>query len=69
MNHLKVCLTSILIVAAINLSGCEGPRRNTPKLQVEDMEICRKGGMVAYLNLRSEIGCQPKPEEYAKPMK
>ena len=36
--------------------------RNT---QAEDMEVCRKADMDAFLNGQSEIRCSPKDKEYA----
>ena len=52
---------------AILLIGCDNRLhwRNTPQQQAEDMEICRKANMNAFLNGQSEIRCSPKDKEYA----
>lgn len=59
----------ILITAAIAiiLTGCDNRLhwRNTPQQQAEDMEVCRKADMDAFLNGQSEIRCSPKDKEYA----
>lgn len=56
-----IVLLSVLMLGV--LSGCK-EYRNTPKLQAEDMEICRKAEMKAYLTMYNEIGCSPTAEEY-----
>lgn len=52
---------------AILLTGCDNRLkwRNTPQQQVEDMEVCRKSDMDAFLNGNREIQCSPKDKEYA----
>ena len=57
----------LLIIAtiAIILTGCDNRLhwRNTPQQRAEDMEICRKANMDAFLNGQSEIRCSPKDKE------
>ena len=52
---------------AIFLTGCDNRLhwRNTPQQQAEDMEVCRKASMNAFLNGNREIQCSPKDKEYA----
>ena len=52
---------------AIILTGCDNRLhwRNNPQQQAEDMEVCRKANMAAFLNGQSEIRCYPKDKEYA----
>ena len=57
----------ITVTIAVLLTGCDNRLhwRNTPQQQAEDMEICRKADMDAFLNGQSEILCSPKDKEYA----
>ena len=52
---------------AIILTACDNRLhwRNTPQQQAEDMEMCRKASMKAYVNGLGEIKCSPKDKEYA----
>ena len=55
----------ILVIASTALLfACSNEYRNSVQQQAEDMEVCRKAGMKAYLNGVDEIRCSPKPEEY-----
>lgn len=60
-------LLLVIATIAILLTGCDTRLhwRNTPQQQAEDMEICRKADMDAFLNGQSEIQCSPKDKEYA----
>jgi len=60
----KFKLTYIVIPIAIFLTGCDNPHRTKVIQQAEDMEMCRKASMKAYVNGFGEIKCSPKPEEY-----
>ena len=59
----------LLFVTAIAtlLTGCDNRLhwRDTPQQQAEDMEVCRKADMDAFLNGNREIQCSPKDKEYA----
>ena len=59
--------TLITATIAILLTGCDNRLhwRNTPQQQAEDMEVCRKADMDAFLNGNREIQCSPKDKEYA----
>ena len=50
---------------AIFLTACDNHHRNKVIQQAEDMEICRKASMKAYINGLGEIKCSPKDKEYA----
>lgn len=56
-----------LFVIAIILTGCDNRLkwRDTPQQQAEDMEVCRKADMDAFLTGNKEILCSPKDKEYA----
>ena len=54
----------ITVAIAILLTACDNPYRNKVTQQAEDMEMCRKANMKAYVNGFGEIKCSPKPEEY-----
>ena len=54
----------LLIVSTTFLFACSNEYRNSVQQQAEDMEVCRKADMKAYLNGVDEIRCSPKPEEY-----
>ena len=54
---LIVCLTVLLF-------ACSDEYRNSVQQQAEDMEVCRKANMKAYLTDFGEIRCSPKDEEY-----
>ena len=64
---MKFKLTYIVIPIATILTGCDNRLhwRNTPQQQAEDMEMCRKANMKAYVNGLGEIQCSPKDKEYA----
>lgn len=61
---MKFKLTYIVIPIATILTACDNPYRNKVIQQAEDMEMCRKASMKAYINGLGEIKCSPKPEEY-----
>lgn len=61
---MKFKLTYIVIPVAILLTACDNPPRTKTYQQAEDMEMCRKASMKAYVNEFGEIKCSPKPEEY-----
>lgn len=61
---MKFKLTYIVIPIATILTACDTPYRNKVIQQAEDMEVCRKASMKAYVNGLGEIKCSPKPEEY-----
>ena len=50
---------------AIFLTACDNHHRTKVTQQAEDMEVCRKANMDAFLNGQSEIRCSPKDKEYA----
>ena len=54
----------LVIASTVLLFACSSEYRNSVQQQVEDMEVCRKADMKAYLNGMSEVKCSPKPEEY-----
>lgn len=56
----------ILIASTVLLFACSNEYRNSVQQQAEDMEVCRKANMGAYLNGMSEVKCSPKPDEYQK---
>ena len=62
---MKFKLTYIVIPIAIILTGCDNPHRTKVTQQAEDMEMCRKASMKAYVNGFGEIKCSPKDKEYA----
>ena len=62
---MKFKLTYIVIPIAIILTACDNPYRTKVTQQAEDMEVCRKADMDAFLNGQSEIRCSPKDKEYA----
>ena len=62
---MKFKLTYIVIPVAIILTACDNPYRNKVIQQAEDMEMCRKASMKAYVNGLGEIKCSPKDKEYA----
>ena len=59
--------TLFVTAIAILLTGCDNRIhwRDTPQQQAEDMEVCRKADMDAFLNGNREIQCSPKDKEYA----
>ena len=61
---MKFKLTYIVIPIATILTACDNPHRTKVIQQAEDMEMCRKASMKAYVNGLDEIKCSPKPEEY-----
>ena len=61
---MKFKLTYIVIPIATILTACDNPYRTKVTQQAEDMEVCRKASMKAYVNGLGEIKCSPKPEEY-----
>ena len=50
---------------AIFLTACDNHHRTKVTQQAEDMEVCRKASMKAYVNGFGEIECSPKDKEYA----
>lgn len=57
----------LLIVSSVTLLfACSNEYRNSVQQQAEDMEVCRKAGMKAYLNGLGEVKCSPKEDEYRK---
>ena len=54
----------ITVAIAFLLTACDTPYRNKVIQQAEDMEVCRKASMKAYVNGLGEIKCSPKPEDY-----
>ena len=62
---MKFKLTYIVIPIATILTACDNPYRTKVTQQAEDMEVCRKADMDAFLNGQSEIRCSPKDKEYA----
>ena len=61
---MKFKLTYIVIPIATILTACDNLHRTKVIQQAEDMEMCRKASMKAYINGVGEIKCSPKPEEY-----
>lgn len=57
-------LTYTVIPIAIFLTACDNHHRTKVTQQAEDMEVCRKASMKAYVNGLGEIKCSPKPEDY-----
>ena len=55
---MKKVLLTIGIVSL--LTACDDGYRDTPQQQVQDMKICKDGGMEAYLTVVGEIKCLPK---------
>lgn len=53
----------ILIVSTALIFACSNEYRNSVQQQAEDMEVCRKADMKAYLNDFGEIRCSPKDDE------
>ena len=62
---MKFKLTYIVIPVAIFLTACDNHHRAKVTQQAEDMEMCRKASMNAYVNGLGEIKCSPKDKEYA----
>lgn len=54
----------LIVSSTVLLFACSNEYRNSVQQQAEDMEVCRKANMKAYLNGVDEIRCSPKPEEY-----
>ena len=54
----------LVMVSSTFLFACSNEYRNSVQQQAEDMEVCRKANMKAYLNGVSEVKCSPKDEEY-----
>ena len=54
----------LMVSSTAFLFACSNEYRNSVQQQAEDMEVCRKADMKAYLNGVDEIRCSPKPEEY-----
>lgn len=55
---MKKVLLTIGIVSL--LTACDDGYRNSPQQQVQDMKICKDGGMDAYHTFDGEIKCLPK---------
>ena len=62
---MKFKLTYIVIPIATILTACDNTYRTKVIQQAEDMEICRKADMDAFLTGNNEILCSPKDKEYA----
>ena len=54
----------LLISSTALLFACSDEYRNSVQQHVEDMEVCRKANMSAYLNGVGEVKCSPKGDEY-----
>ena len=54
----------LLIASTVLLFACSNEYRNSVQQQAEDMEVCRKANMKAYLTDFSEIRCSPNNDEY-----
>lgn len=55
----------ILVIASTTLLfACSYEYRNSVQQQAEDMEVCRKANMGAYLNDFGEIRCSPNNNKY-----
>lgn len=54
----------LLICSTTLLFACSNEYRNSVQQQAEDMEVCRKANMSAYLNGVGEVKCSPKGDEY-----
>ena len=54
----------LLIASTVLLFACSNEYRDSVQQQAEDMEVCRKANMKAYLNGVGEIRCSPKNDEY-----
>ena len=50
----------ITVAIAFLLTACDDGYRDSPQQQVEDLKICKEGGMFAYLTSVGEIKCMPK---------
>lgn len=61
---MKFKLICIVIPITTILTACDVLHRTKVIQQAEDMEMCRKASMAAYVNGLGEIKCSPKPEEY-----
>lgn len=53
-----------MVSSTVLLFACSNEYRNSVQQQAEDMEVCRKADMKAYLNGMDEIRCSPKGDEY-----
>ena len=54
----------LIVFSTTFLFACSNDYRDSVQEQTEDMEVCRKANMKAYINGVDEIRCSPKPEEY-----
>ena len=54
----------LVMVTTTFLFACSNEYRNSVQQQAEDMEVCRKASMSAYLNGVGEVKCSPKGDEY-----
>ena len=54
----------LVIASTVLLFACSNEYRNSVQQQAEDMEVCRKANMKAYLNGVGEIKCSPNTDEY-----
>ena len=54
----------LIVSSAALLFACSNEYRNSVHQQAEDMEVCRKAKMKAYLNGVGEVKCSPNPAEY-----
>lgn len=53
----------LIVSSTASLFACSNEYRNSVQQQAEDMEVCRKAGMKAYLNDFGEIRCSPRADE------
>ena len=54
----------LLIASTVLLFACSNEYRNSVQQQADDMEVCRKANMKAYLNGMGEVKCSPEEDEY-----
>ena len=54
----------LIVYSTALLFACSNEYRNSVQQQAEDMEVCRKANMSAYLNGVGEVKCSPKGDEY-----
>ena len=54
----------LMVSSTALLFACSNEYRNSVQQQAEDVEVCRKANMKAYLNGMDEIRCSPNPDEY-----
>ena len=54
----------LVIASTVLLFACSNDYRDSVQEQTEDMEVCRKAKMKAYLTDFGEIRCSPNNDEY-----